>query len=34
VDATLKDVLRRFLDHAAQAPGVEFVPAERLFDGH
>ena len=32
VDATLKDVLRRFLDHAAQTPGVTFVAAERLFD--
>jgi hypothetical protein len=32
VDATLKDVLRRFLDHAARAPGVTFVAAERLFD--
>ena len=32
VDATLKDVLRRFLDHAAQTPAVSFVAAERLFD--
>lgn len=32
VDSTLKDVLLRFLDHAARAPGVEFVAAERLFD--
>lgn len=32
VDATLKDVLLRFLDHAARTPGVEFVAAERLFD--
>lgn len=34
VDQTLKDVLRRFLDHAARTPGVEFVAAERLFDAH
>ncbi len=32
VDATLKNVLLRFLDHAAAIPGVEFVSAERLFD--
>ncbi|HJU44846.1 MAG TPA: DUF2334 domain-containing protein [Vicinamibacterales bacterium] len=32
VDATLKAVLVRFLDHAAQTPGVTFVSAERLFD--
>ena len=32
VDETLKDVLLRFLDHAAATPGVEFVAAERLFD--
>jgi len=32
VDPTLKDVLQRFLDHAARTPGVEFVAAERLFD--
>lgn len=32
VDATLKDVLARFLDHAAKTPGVTFVAAERLFD--
>ena len=32
VDATLKDVLLRFLDHAARTPGVSFVAAERLFD--
>lgn len=32
VDAQLKDVLLRFLDHAAAVPGVEFVAAERLFD--
>jgi len=32
VDASLKDVLLRFLDHAAAVPGVEFVAAERLFD--
>ena len=32
VDATLKDVLLRFLDHAAAVPGVQFVAAERLFD--
>lgn len=34
VDAQLKDVLLRFLDHAAATPGVEFVAAERLFDAH
>lgn len=32
VDAAIKDVLMRFLDHAARVPGVEFVAAERLFD--
>jgi predicted deacetylase len=32
VDAALKDVLQRFLDHAARTPGVTFVAAERLFD--
>ncbi|HYB96933.1 MAG TPA: hypothetical protein VEC39_18320, partial [Vicinamibacterales bacterium] len=32
VDATLKDVLVRFLDHAERTPGVTFVAAERLFD--
>jgi predicted deacetylase len=32
VDAELKSVLLRFLDHAARTPGVEFVAAERLFD--
>ena len=32
VDATLKGVLLRFLDHAAAVPGVQFVAAERLFD--
>jgi predicted deacetylase len=32
VDATLKDVLRRFLDHAAGCRDVEFVSAERLFE--
>ena len=31
VDSVLKTVLLRFLDHAAAAPGVEFVPVERLF---
>jgi predicted deacetylase len=31
VDAVLKDVLRRFLDHAARVPGVTFGPAEALF---
>jgi predicted deacetylase len=34
VDAELKDVLLRFLDHAASTPGVEFVAAERLFDAN
>jgi hypothetical protein len=32
VDGRLKDVLRRFLDHAAAHAGVEFVSAERLFE--
>jgi predicted deacetylase len=32
VDATLKDVLVRFLDHASRTPGVTFVAVERLFD--
>jgi predicted deacetylase len=31
VDAAMKDVLKRFLDHAARAPGVEFVSCETLF---
>lgn len=31
VDARMKDVLLRFLDHAARAPDVHFVPAEALF---
>ncbi len=31
VDAVLKDVLRRFLDHVAGVPDVTFVPAEALF---
>ena len=34
VDATLKGVLLRFLDHAARTPGVSFVAAERLFDAN
>ena len=32
VDDAMKDVLRRFLDHAARTPDVRFVAAERLFD--
>ena len=32
VDDAMKDLLRRFLDHAARTPGVQFVAAERLFD--
>jgi hypothetical protein len=32
VDSTLKDVMRRFLDHAALAPDVTFVSAEALFE--
>jgi len=32
VDAVLKDVLRRVLDHAGRYPDVEFVAAERLFE--
>jgi hypothetical protein len=32
VDSTLKDVMRRFLDHAALVPDVTFVPAEALFE--
>jgi predicted deacetylase len=31
VDARMKDVLQRFLDHASRTPGVEFVPCEALF---
>jgi hypothetical protein len=31
VDEKMKDVLRRFLDHAAQRPEVEFVACEALF---
>jgi hypothetical protein len=31
LDATLKDVLRRVLDHAARHRDVEFVAADRLF---
>jgi predicted deacetylase len=31
VDARMKDVLLRFLDHAAKTPGVRFVAAEALF---
>lgn len=32
VDARLKDVLLRFLDHAEKLPGVQFVTAEELFE--
>lgn len=32
VDATLKSVLLRFLDHVARVPDVTFVPAEALFE--
>lgn len=32
VDAGLKDVLRRVLDHAARHADVEFVTADRLFE--
>ena len=32
VDATLKDVMRRFLDHVARAPDVTFAPVEALFE--
>ena len=32
VDQTLKDVLRRFLDHAARVPDATFVPADALFE--
>jgi hypothetical protein len=32
VDATLKNVLLRFLDHASRVPEVRFVNAERIFD--
>ena len=32
VDATLKDVLRRFLDHVARVPDVTFTPVEALFE--
>ena len=31
VDAVLKDVLRRFLDHAGRCRDVRFVAAEDLF---
>jgi predicted deacetylase len=31
VDARMKDVLLRFLDHASRTPGVRFVTAEALF---
>lgn len=31
VDRTLKDVMLRFLDHAARCPDVRFVAAEELF---
>ena len=31
VDEKMKDVLRRFLDHAAKRPEVEFVACEALF---
>jgi predicted deacetylase len=33
IDARMKDIMRRFLDHAAAAPGVRFVRAEDLFSG-
>ncbi|MEO8678928.1 MAG: DUF2334 domain-containing protein [Vicinamibacterales bacterium] len=32
VDVTLKDVLRRFLDHAAGVPGVTLGSVDRLFE--
>jgi hypothetical protein len=32
VDATLKGVLLRFLDHVARVPDVAFVPVEALFE--
>jgi predicted deacetylase len=32
VDATLKNVLLEFMDHAAAISGVQFVAAERLFE--
>jgi hypothetical protein len=31
VDDRMKDVLRRFLDHAERTPGVQFVSCEALF---
>ena len=31
VDDTLKQVMLRFLDHAAGCPGVRFVAADELF---
>jgi hypothetical protein len=31
VDRTLKDVMRRFLDHAGRCADVRFVAAEELF---
>jgi hypothetical protein len=32
VDATLKNVMLRFLDHVARVPDVTFVPVEALFE--
>jgi len=32
VDAILKDVMRRFLDHVSGVPGTRFVAAEALFE--
>ena len=32
VDVTIKEVLQRFLDHAARVPGVRFVAADELFE--
>jgi hypothetical protein len=32
VDATLKDVLRRFLDHVSRVPEARLVAAEQLFE--
>jgi len=32
VDAILKDVMRRFLDHVSRVPDVTFVAAEALFE--
>jgi hypothetical protein len=32
VDAKMKDVMLRFLDHVSATPGARFISAERLFE--